>query len=91
MSAKTHAQLRILAWLTAGLGVISLFLLMADYLALTDIWRSREPDLQGEWLVVALSFVPIIFFHLCVFITLFFVFKSTKQAKPPVNRKPADE
>lgn len=72
-------NLKVFVVLSAILGVISFLWLLLDYLALTDIWQGGESNLDHEWVVVAISFVPIIFFHLCVFLTLILVFKSIKK------------
>jgi uncharacterized BrkB/YihY/UPF0761 family membrane protein len=48
---------------TVIMGLISFLFVIADYLALHDIWHSRESDLNGEWTVVNLSFIPFVLFY----------------------------
>ena len=48
---------------TVIMGLISFLFVIADYLALHDIWHG-ENDLNGEWSVVTLSFIPFVLFHI---------------------------
>ncbi|MFQ5945106.1 MAG: hypothetical protein ACE5NC_02520 [Anaerolineae bacterium] len=56
-SKRRRAESRRLALLTLVLSVLVLGGLLASYLALTDIYRGVEPDLEAEWWVVRLSFI----------------------------------
>ncbi len=63
-------KLKIIALITLCLGIVSFFFLTADFLALADIWKGREANLDNEWTVVGFSILPIAVFHLSVFVCL---------------------
>jgi fumarate reductase subunit D len=53
---------------TVIMGLISFLFVIADYLALHDIWHG-ENDLSQEWSIITLSFIGFVLFH-----TLFAIF-----------------
>lgn len=64
------------------LGAISLFTVGLDFLALTDIYHGREPDLSAEWWIISRSFVPIVLF---IILALVFIGRdfSVRASKSP--------
>ena len=64
---------------TFALALISLAFVALDYLALTDIWHNREPDLSLEWTIVTVSFFPIVLFFVSFFIMVSLVVKDRKK------------
>lgn len=63
------------------LGIISFIWLVVNFAALTDIWYANEPNLDVEWQVVSISFLPFTLFHISVFITLILLLKFLRQQK----------
>ncbi|NCQ35673.1 hypothetical protein GW813_11520 [bacterium] len=54
---------RRLMLITALCGLLSLVAFILGRLAMTDIYHG-EPDLDLEWTIVAVTFVPVLAFHL---------------------------
>ncbi len=63
------------------MGLISFLFVIADYLALHDIWYNRESDLSGEWTVVTLSFIPFVLFHFLFAIYVVFPYFNTSKSE----------
>jgi len=68
-------SLKISAFTSFLLGIISFIWMVLDYAALTDIWHGLEPNYDAEWSVVSLSFIPLTLFHISVFITVILLFR----------------
>ncbi len=68
---------------TIIMGLVSFLFVIADYLALHDIWHNKEPDLSGEWTVVTLSFIPFVLFHTLFAIYVVFPFFNSQRSDRP--------
>lgn len=71
--------LRRLAWVTLGFAVLSLGAIAASHLALTDIGHG-EDDLKMEWLVLRISFLVMVGFHVTALIMLARVLRADRGA-----------
>lgn len=61
-------------------GFISFIFVIADYLALHDIYKeSGKYDVSGEWTVVSLSLLPIIIFHVLFAVYVVVPFFNAKK------------
>ena len=68
--------------LTLIFGFISFIFVIFDYLALHDIYKESEKfDVTGEWTVVAISFFPIVTFHILFAIYVALPFFNTRKEK----------
>ena len=74
-------KLRISALTSLVLAVVSFLWLIANFLALTDIWHGWEPNLDLEWSIVSYSFIPAVLFHLSVLVTLLFMFDFLRKQR----------
>jgi len=77
---------------TVIMGLVSFLFVIADYLALHDIWHNREPSLSGEWSIVSLSFVPFLLFHtlfaICVVVPYFNAQKCNRNGNAEKPKEP---
>lgn len=77
---------------TLILGFISFIFVIMDFLALHDIYReSGEYDVSGEWIIVTISLIPIVTFHVLfvTYVVLPFFNKEiiiSRNQKKQVNR-----
>ena len=64
---------------TVIMGLISFLFVIADYLALHDIWHG-ENDLSQEWSIVTLSFIAFVLFHILFAIYVVFPFFNSQKS-----------
>ncbi len=64
---------------TVIMGLTSFLFVIADYLALHDIWHG-ENDLSGEWSVVFFSFIPFVLFHTLFAIYVVFPYFNARKS-----------
>ncbi len=69
------------AWVTLGIGIVSVLAIVLCHLALTDIWHG-EGSLELEWKMVQISFAAIIAFHAAALVTAVFALKVTRRQRP---------
>lgn len=72
-------SLKFSALISFLLGIFSFLWLVLDFAALTDIRHGWEPNFDAEWRVVSLSFIPLTFFHISFYVTMFLLFKFLKK------------
>jgi hypothetical protein len=71
-------------------GLISFLFVIADYLALHDIWHG-ENDLSGEWTVVFFSFIPFVLFHTLFAIYVVFPYFNVRKSDRTGSQERAKE
>lgn len=67
------------AWVSIGLGVVSVVAIGVSHLALTDIWHG-EGDLSIEWTVLRASAAVVVLFHVAALVTLIGVVRRGRRS-----------
>jgi len=61
--------------ITFIIGILSLTWLFLDYLALKDVWVETGAEFSYRWIMIIVSGIILILFHLFVFLTLYYIFR----------------
>lgn len=61
--------------ITFIIGILSLTWLFLDYLALKDVWVETGSEFSYRWIMIIVSGIILILFHLFVFLTLYYIFR----------------
>lgn len=68
-------------------GIISASWIAIDFLALQSIYSSHEIKFNFEWIILIISSVPFILFHLSAFFTLFYAWKFLRKSLKPLKHE----
>lgn len=74
-------KIKIFSVATAFLGIISFFWLVYDYFVITNALYKKEFLIGEEWKYINFGFIPMILFHFCAFITVYFILTYLKGLK----------
>ncbi len=74
-------KLKLGAYISGILGTVSILWVIYDYVILTNAVYKPEDFYSVVWRNISLGFVPIVLFHISVFITLYLLFNYLKNQK----------